>query len=357
MAFIDYTKAFDSISHEAIWESLEKQGIHTTYIKTIKTIYCNSKAKIQLETLGNAFEIKRGVRQGDPLSPKLFSAVLENIFRKLDWDQFGLNINGRKLNHLRFADDIVLFEENPETLRKMIQDLNKESEKIGLTMNIDKTKLLTNSVNMEIKINNKPLECVDEYTYLGQLISHKDQTTKEINRRIANGWKRYWSLKEVMKSTHLSIGVKRKVFNTCILPCITYGCETWSLTKHHREMLEHCQRAMERSLIGIKKQDRVRSIHIREKTKVVDVLSKIDQQKWRWTGHMIRCTQDKWNKIVTDWYPRDGKRSKGRQQKRWEDELKLTAGPNWRRVARDRKQWKMLEEAFAKRHTELRDIL
>ena len=58
-----------------------------------------------------------------------------------------------------------------------------------------------------------------------------------------------------------------------------------------------------------------------------------------------------------DWYSRDVKRRRRRQHKRWEDEIKLTAGAHWRRVARNRKHWKMLEEAFANRHTELRDIL
>ncbi|XP_030025374.2 uncharacterized protein LOC115443910 [Manduca sexta] len=357
MAFIDYSKAFDSISHIAIWESLQNQGIPAVYINIIKKIYSNSKARVQLETLGEIFQIKRGVRQGDPLSPKLFSAVLETIFRKLIWDQYGLRIDGQKLNHLRFADDIVLFEEHPENLEKMLEDLINESEEVGLSLNINKTKLLTNSVKYEIKSNNVPVEYVEEYIYLGQIISHTDITTKEVKRRIANGWKRYWSLKEIMKSTDLNTSIKRKVFNTCVLPCITYGCETWSLTKHHRNMLEHCQRSMERSLIGIKKQDKRRNTFIRSKTKVTDVLTRIDNLKWRWTGHMLRSTQEKWSKIVTDWYPRDGKRKRGRQCKRWEDELKLTAGPNWRRVARDRAQWKSLEEAFANRHTELRDIL
>ncbi|PZC87283.1 hypothetical protein B5X24_HaOG201519 [Helicoverpa armigera] len=77
MAFIDYSKAFDSISHKAIWKNLEQQGIPTKYINIIKNIYLNCEAKIQLETLGEKFSIKRGARQGDPLSPKLFSAVLE----------------------------------------------------------------------------------------------------------------------------------------------------------------------------------------------------------------------------------------------------------------------------------------
>ncbi|GBP60294.1 hypothetical protein EVAR_91578_1 [Eumeta japonica] len=82
-----------------------------------------------------------------------------------------------------------------------------------------------------------------------------------------------------------------------------------------------------------------------------------DYLKWRWTGHMVRGTQEKWSNIVTDWYPREGRRNRGRQSKRWEDELKLTTGPKWRRVARDRVQGKLLEEAFAKRHNELRDIV
>lgn len=71
----------------------------------------------------------------------------------------------------------------------------------------------------------------------------------------------------------------------------------------------------------------------------------------------MRDTKGKWSQAVTEWYPRDGKRNRGRQFTRWEDEIKLTAGPNWRRVTRDRRQWKTLEEAYAKRHAEIRDIL
>lgn len=357
LTFIDYNKAFDTISHSAIWESLANQGIPQPYINIIQIIYTSSKARIQLDTLGPEFHVRRGVRQGDPLSPKLFSAVLENIFRKLDWTNLGLNIDGKKLSHLRFADDIVLFEENPNNLETMIQTLSNESTRVGLTMNTTKTKILTNSNHVDIQVEGHSLEYVKEYSYLGQLISFEDQMSKEIDLRIASGWRRYWSMKEVMKSKDLSISVKRKVFNTCVLPCITYGCETWALTKQLRNKLEYCQRSMERSMTGIRKKDRVRNEQIRAKTKVTDILTRIDQQKWRWTGHMMREKEEKWSKIVTDWYPRNNKRSRGKQFRRWEDELKLTAGPNWRRVARDRTQWKQLEEAFTKRHTELRDII
>ncbi|CAF4908416.1 unnamed protein product [Pieris macdunnoughi] len=227
-------------------------------------------------------------------------------------------------------------------------------------MNTEKTKVMTNSIKTEIKVNGKILEYVEEYVYLGQIISHEDQMFKEIHKRIANGWRKYWAMKEIMKSKAMNIGLKKKVFNTCILPCVTYGCETWSLTQLHRKKLSTFQHAVERSMLGIKRKDKIRNTDIRRRTKLTDILIRIDQQKWRWTGHLMRSSsssKNKWSNIVTHWYPRNGKRSRGRQYRRWEDELKLTAGPNWRRVALDRTQWKELEEAFAERHTVIRDIL
>ncbi|GBP35411.1 Retrovirus-related Pol polyprotein from type-1 retrotransposable element R2 [Eumeta japonica] len=108
--------------------SLYKNACDEVKLRASLRHAAENKARVQLETLGETFQVKRGVRQGDPMSPKLFSAVLQNTFRKLIWDQHGLNIDGQKLNHLRFADDIVLFEEETGTLEKMIQDLNKEEE-------------------------------------------------------------------------------------------------------------------------------------------------------------------------------------------------------------------------------------
>ncbi|CAH2104114.1 unnamed protein product [Euphydryas editha] len=357
IAFVDYAKAFDSLDHKSIWESLQQQGIPDIYIRILKNIYSNSKARIQLESLGDEFSIQRGVRQGDPLSPKLFSAVLEGIFRKLNWEEYGININGRKMHHLRFADDIVLFEENPEKLSCMINDLDEKSSKVGLQMNTTKTKLMTNHAKFNIAVKGISLEYVEDYIYLGQIISTEDQMTKEINLRIATGWKKYWSLKEIMKSRDLNMSIKKKAFNTCVLPCLTYGCETWNLTKVLREKLAVTQRAMERSMTGFKRLDKISNSDLRKLTKVTDILKRIDQQKWRWAGHIMRDKMGKWSKSVTEWYPRDGKRKRGRQHTRWEDEIKLTAETNWRRVAQDRHQWRSLEEAFAYRHAELRDIL
>lgn len=115
--------------HKIDWSYGKK--LPEQYINIIITIYANSKANIKLEALGREFRIKRGVRQGDPLSPKLFSAVLENVFRNLDWEHLGLNIDRKKLNYLRFADDLILLEECPKKLENTIQNQNTESAKVG----------------------------------------------------------------------------------------------------------------------------------------------------------------------------------------------------------------------------------
>ncbi|KAJ8712370.1 hypothetical protein PYW07_000868 [Mythimna separata] len=112
---------------------------------------------------------------------------------------------------------------------------------------------------------------------------------------------------------------------------------------------------MERSMLGVKRRDRIRNINIRKKTKIQDVTLKIKRLKWKWSGHMIRG-KEKWNKILTQWYPREGNRKRGRQQKRWDDDIRQVAGKTWTRVARERSEWSRLEEAFANWQTDLQKV-
>lgn len=346
IAFVDYNKAFDSIKHEVIWNSLWQQGVSAKYIRIIRNIYSNSYAKLRLEKTGEEFRIKKGVRQGDPLSPKIFTAVLETIMREMNWEEYGLNINGKRLHHLRFADDLILLAENPETLKTMLLDLDTQSRVVGLTMNTQKTKLMTNSEKYEIEINGNNIEYVNEYEYLGQTISPYDQTNKEIDKRIEKAWKRYWSLKEIMKAREIPTKDKIKVLNMCVIPIITYGCQSWALTQKNWKRLEVCQNSLERSILNIKLKDKIRLSTIKHKLKTNTISSIIRKQKWRWTGHMIRQKTEKWTKNIVEWYPRDGKRRRGRPYYRWEDDLKEVAGKIWMRAARDRRTWKKLEEAY-----------
>ncbi|GBP25799.1 Putative uncharacterized transposon-derived protein F52C9.6 [Eumeta japonica] len=169
---------------------------------------------------------------------------------------------------------------------------------------------------------------------------------EEVKSRITNGWRSYWSLKEPMRDKKLHVNIKRKLFNICILPVFTYGCQSWTLTKEITNKLAIYQYAMERNMLSVKRSDKLRNCAIRYKTSTRDITLKVRKLKWRCTGHMIRG-HGKWNKKGTRWYPREGKRKRGRPQKRWDDDIREVAGAMWNRVAPDRSEWKRLEEAFA----------
>lgn len=191
------------------------------------------------------------MRQGDPLSPKIFIAVLETVIKKLNWGKKGIYIQGAFLSHLRFADDIVVLSETSLQLQEMIESSQKASAKVGLQINLTKTKTMTNSHKKIIKVNENPLEYVDEYIYLGKTISFDTKNNdREIERRVQLTWNKYWSLKEVFKSG-MPIRLKTKVMNSSLLPCLTYGCQTWKFTVNVKQKITTRQRGIERSMLNV----------------------------------------------------------------------------------------------------------
>ena len=236
VAFVDYEKAFDSVQTQAILTSLQEQGIEDVHIEIMKDIYTDSSVTVHLHKESEKIRIKRGVRQGDTISPKLFTATLESIFRRLNWKNKGVKIDGEFLSNLRFADDIFLCTETPQELQHMLQELSDESRQMGLKMNITKTKVMVVD-NTPINVNNVLIEHVPGYVYLGQHYSLKEKNQdKEIQRRIMAGWAAYAKHRDIFKS-NLAICLKRHVYNSCVLPAMTYGAETWTLTKQAQNKL------------------------------------------------------------------------------------------------------------------------
>ena len=111
--------------------------------------------------------IKRGVRQGDTISPKLFKATPESTFKRLKWQNKGVKIDGEFLSDLRFADDIFVCPETPQELQHMLQELSDGNRRMGLKMNIAKTKVMVVD-NTPINVNNALIEHIEVYVYLGQ---------------------------------------------------------------------------------------------------------------------------------------------------------------------------------------------
>ena len=162
-----------------------------------------------------------------------------------------MKIDGEFLSNLRFADDIFLCTETPQELQQMLQELSDESRRMGLKMNIAKTKVIVVD-NTPINVNNVLLENVQGYVYLmGQHCSLKEKNQdNEMQRRIMAGWAAYAKHRDIFKS-NLAICLKRQVCNSCVLPAMTYGAETWTLTKQAQNKLAAAQTTMERSMLNI----------------------------------------------------------------------------------------------------------
>ena len=145
MAFVYYTKAFDSIQHRAVFETLRVYGVQEKYINIIKETYTEGIAQIRTKKLTGKIKIMKGVRQGDTLSPEMFTAAVKEIFKRMNIEA-GINTSGVRLNNPRFADDIILFAESEEKLKDKLEGLNNEGQRDGMQLNKKKTKIVCNEV-------------------------------------------------------------------------------------------------------------------------------------------------------------------------------------------------------------------
>ncbi|KAK2183438.1 hypothetical protein NP493_312g04010 [Ridgeia piscesae] len=124
-----------------------------------------------------------------------------------------------------------------------------------------------------IYVNNTQIENVESYIYLGQRYStrNKNQVT-EIQRRITAGWTVVFVKHRNIFKGNIGTCLKRQVYNSCALPAMTYGAETWALTIQAKNKLAAAQTKMERCMLNITYRDRKTNIWVREKTKVTDVI-------------------------------------------------------------------------------------
>ena len=184
ISFIEYEKAFDTGEHEAILKALQNIGVNENYISIIKDIYTDATARFHInEQVSEEIKILKGVRQGDALSPKLFTATIQDAFRKIELEERGLNIDGENLSELRFADDIALITTTVRNMEEQLNMINDESKKIRLKIHRGKTKYMTE------------IEKVEEYRYLCQNKEMKDKTLKEVQKRIRAGWSAFGKYK------------------------------------------------------------------------------------------------------------------------------------------------------------------
>ena len=144
-ALLTMAKAFDCVDHNKLWKILKEMGIPGHLTCLLRNLYAGQEATVRTERgTTDWFQIGKGVCQGCILSLCLFTLYAEYIMRNAGMDeaQAGIKIAGRNINNLRYADDITLMAESEEELKSLLMKVKEESEKVGLKLNIQKTKIM-----------------------------------------------------------------------------------------------------------------------------------------------------------------------------------------------------------------------
>ena len=142
--FIDYAKAFDCVDHNKLWKILKEMGIPDHLTCLLRNLYAGQETTVRTGHGTDWFQIGKGVHQGCILSPCLFNFHAEYIMRNagLEEAQSGNKIARGNINNVRYADDTTLMAESEKKLKSLLMNVKEESEKVGLKLNIQKTKIM-----------------------------------------------------------------------------------------------------------------------------------------------------------------------------------------------------------------------
>ena len=172
--FIDYVRVFDCVDHHKLWKILKEMGIPDHLICLLRNMYAGQEATVRtVHGTTDWFQIGKGVCQGYILSPCLFNLYAQYIMRNagLGKAQAGLKIAGRNINNPRYVNDTTLRAESKEELKSLLMKVKEESEKAGLKLNIQKTKIMASSPITSWQIDGETVETMTGFI-LGGLQNH-----------------------------------------------------------------------------------------------------------------------------------------------------------------------------------------
>ena len=292
IVFIDYSKAFDCVSHKGLFNIMINMGFPRHLVYLIKDLYTNQEAFIRWEgEHTEPFPIEKGVRQGCILSPHLFSLYTEQVMRENTDDEVGIVVGGRKFSNLRYADDTALCTKSFQETIDYLNAINEGGKAKNLKLNAAKTKYLKigTSESNPILIENEELEEVEFMKYLGSLKTNDGDCTKDINARIGIAKRKMKELNCIWKDKSLGLPLKQKILKTLIWSIVSYGAEGWTLRKKNMKKLEATEMWFYRRLLRISwKEKRTNSSILQELNTKRELVSVIVKRKMTYFGHAMR---------------------------------------------------------------------
>ena len=148
----------------------------------------------------------------------------------LDEAQAGIKIAGRNINNVGYADDTTLMAESEE-LKSFLMKVKEESEKVGLKLNIQKTKIMASGPITSWQVDGETVEPVADFIFLGSKITVDGDCSHEIKRCLLLGRKVMTNLDSILESRDITLPTKVHLIKAMVLPVVTYGCESWTVKK------------------------------------------------------------------------------------------------------------------------------
>ena len=182
------------------------------------------------------FQIGKGVRQGCILSPCSFNFYIEYIMRNtgLEEAQVGIKIARRNIKNLRYADDTTLMAKSEEELNNLLMKVEEKSEKAGLKLNIQKTKIMASGPITSWEIDGKTVKTVSDFIFGGSKITADGDCSHEIERSLLLRRKVMINLNSIFKSRDITLPTKVCLVQSMVFPVVMYGCESWIVKKTER---------------------------------------------------------------------------------------------------------------------------
>ena len=264
-SFIDFSKAFDSVWRVGLWTKLLKNGINGIFIRAIYNLYQNIKSCIAYSgSQSSFFQSYCGVRQGENLSPALFSLFLNDLEIHLtsrhckgiplDYEDDDISMF-LEILILLYADDTVIFGTDPNSFQGNLNAFYEYCKLWKLQINFNKTKIMVfgmrNTDNWHFKIGENDISICKEFKYLGVTFSQSRSFYKSIKLNVEKAKRALHLLYKRINNLHIPIDLQVQLFNHTILPILLYGCEIWGF--HNTNLIENVHNQFLRSITKLRK--------------------------------------------------------------------------------------------------------